>query len=237
MIVSPDTDVFLIALSKSPLIQSHLYMLTGTGKHTRVIDIEAVAVSANEKFNKTECNEEGFLNALLACHCFTGCDSTSSFAGRRKIKPSVELGKNKVFINTFKNIGRIPKSSEMFSSLEQFVCVIYGQRSNENLSVNDARYNIYCQRQGKVSSSMLPPCHDVLIQHIKRVSYQTHIWQRSLDQFIRVDSPVGNGWFMDESRLDIQWMTCNPAPDEVRIERLFSLALTFVKTYNFKFNL
>ena len=106
----------------------------------------------------------------------------------------------------------------MFSSLKQFVCVMYGQRSNENLSVNDARYNIYCQRQGKVSSSMLPPCHDVLIQHIKRVSYQTHIWQRSLDQFIRVDSPVGNGWFMDDSRLDIQWMTCNPAPDEVRIE-------------------
>ena len=120
----------------------------------------------------------------------------------------------------------------MFSSLKQFVCVMYGQRSNENLSVNDARYNIYCQRQGKVSSSMLPPCHDVLIQHIKRVSYQTHIWQRSLDQFIRVDSPVGNGWFMHDSRLDIQWMTCNPAPNEVRIEWLFSLALTSVKTYN-----
>ena len=188
-------------------------MLTETGKHTRITDIEAVAVSANEKFNKTECNEEDFLNALLAYHCFTGCDSTSFFAGRGKIKPLVELGKNKVFIDTFKNIGRIPTSSEMFSSLEQFVCVMYGQRSNENLSVNDARYNIYCQRQGKVSSSMLPPCHDVLIQHIKRVSYQTHIWQRSLDQFIRVDSPVGNGWFMDDSRLDIQWMTCYPMDD------------------------
>ena len=117
---------------------------------------------------------------------------------------------------------------------------MYGQRSNEHLSVNDARSkwcNIYCQRQGKVSSSMLPPCHDVLVQHIKRVSYQTHTWQRSLDQFIRVDSPVGNGWFMDDSRLDIQWMTCNSAADEVRIEWLFSLALTSVKTYNLKFNL
>ena len=114
-------------------------MLTGTGKHTRIIDIEAVAVSANEKFNKTECNEEDFLNALLAYHCFTGCDSTSSFAGRGKIKPLVELVKNNVFIDTFKNIGRIPTSSEMFSSLEQFVCIIYGQRFNENLSVNDAR--------------------------------------------------------------------------------------------------
>ena len=176
VIVSPDTDVFLIALSKSPLIQPHLYMLTGTGKHTRIIDIEAVAVSANEKFNKTKCNEEDFLNALLAYHCFTICDSTSSFAGRGKIKPLVELGKNKVFIDTFKNIGRILTSSEMFSSLKQFMCVMSGQRSNENLSVNDSRYNIYCQRQGKVSSSMLLPCHDVLIQHIKRVSYQTHIW-------------------------------------------------------------
>ena len=70
---------------------------------------------------------------------------------------------------------------------------MYGQRSNENLSVNDGRYSIYCQRQGKVSNSMLPPCHDVLIQHSKRLSYQTHIWQKSLDQFIKVDSPVGNG--------------------------------------------
>ena len=42
---------------------------------------------------------------------------------------------------------------------------------------------------------------------------------------------------MDDSRLDIQWMTCNPAPDEVRIERLFSFALASVKTYYFKFNL
>ena len=96
VIVSPDTDVFLIALSKSPLIRSHLYMLTGTGKYTRIIDIEAVAVSADEKFNKTERGEEDFLNALLAYHCFTGCDSTGSFAGRGKLKPLVELGKNKV---------------------------------------------------------------------------------------------------------------------------------------------
>ena len=120
-------------------------MLTGTGKHTRIIDIEAVAVSANEKFNKTKRNGEDFLNALLAYKCFTGCDSTSSFAGRAKIKLLVELDKNKVFIETFKNIERIPTSSKMFSSLEQFVCVIYGQRSNENLPVNDVRYNIYCQ--------------------------------------------------------------------------------------------
>ena len=118
------------------MIQSHLYMLTGTGKHDRIIDIEAVAVSANETFNKTECNEKDFLNAY---HCFTGCDSTSSFAGRGKIKPLNELVKNNVFIDTFKNIGRIPASSEMFSSLEQFVCIIYGQRFNENLSLNDAR--------------------------------------------------------------------------------------------------
>ena len=104
------------------------------------------------------------------------------------------------------------------------------------MSVNDVRYNIYCQRQGKISSSM-SPCHDVLIQHIKRLSYQAHIWQSSFDQFIRVDSPLGNGWFMDDSRLEIQWMTCNPAPDEVRIERLFSFALASVKTYYFKFNL
>ena len=47
VIVSPDTEVFLIALSKNNLIRSHLYMLTGTGKYTRIIGIEAVAVSAD----------------------------------------------------------------------------------------------------------------------------------------------------------------------------------------------
>ena len=65
VIVSPDTDVFLIALSKSPLIQSHLYMLTGTGKHTRIIDFEAVAVSAMKNSIRPNVMKRTFLMLCL----------------------------------------------------------------------------------------------------------------------------------------------------------------------------
>ena len=39
----------------------------------------------------------------------------------------------------------------------------------------------------------------------------------SLVQFQSEVNPEDHGWFVDESndQLDIQWMRCNPAPDEV----------------------
>lgn len=57
--------------------------------------------------NLNYCDKEEFLNPLLGFHCFTGCDSTSAFGGRGKVKPLVILGKDKIFINAFNALGRL----------------------------------------------------------------------------------------------------------------------------------
>ena len=63
VINTPDTDMFLIILSKCSDIESHLYFMTGTEKH-RIIDIDAVATSVNKRLKKTECEKVMFLDAL-----------------------------------------------------------------------------------------------------------------------------------------------------------------------------
>ena len=87
VIATPDTDVFIIALAKQVEIDAWLFILTGISEKRHFIDLHAVGEDVFIKFNRTDCTKDKFLNALLGFHCFTGCDSTSAFAIRGKIKP------------------------------------------------------------------------------------------------------------------------------------------------------
>ena len=87
----------------------------------------------------------------------------------------------------------------------------------KDLSINEVRYNIYCQRNGRISFAMLLPCLNVLKEHISRVSYQTLIWRKCLDNVMVLNQPWENGWCMNEGKLDVKWMTDNPAPDEIGV--------------------
>ena len=46
-----------------------------------------------------------------------------------------------------------------------------------------------------------------------------------------VADPIGNGWFLNEGKIDIEWMTCNPAPDEV-----YLLFITTIPYFSIKYN-
>ena len=92
VISTPDTDVFMIALAMLSDIDAHLYLLTGTKDKRRVINLNAVSEDVNEKFNKSDCAKTFFMSALLGFHGFTGCDTTSAFGGRGKVKPLQLLG-------------------------------------------------------------------------------------------------------------------------------------------------
>ena len=83
----PDTDVFMISLSASTRISFFLYIMTGTRDKRRLIDMNTVADHAYQRFNKTNCSKRLFFDATLGLYCFTGCDSTSSFAAKGKVKP------------------------------------------------------------------------------------------------------------------------------------------------------
>ena len=75
VIHTPDTDEFMIALSKIMEFNYQLYINSGTESRKRTIDINAVVHCVNHNINKTDCDIDTFLKALLAFHCFTGYDN------------------------------------------------------------------------------------------------------------------------------------------------------------------
>ena len=226
VISSPDTDVFAITLSKLSSIDANMYMLTGTGDKKRLIDLNAVAENSFLKLNRTDCTKEKFLEALPGFHCFTGCDSTSAFSGRGKIKPLKLLGQKNEYIDAFASLGSDWEiSSSTMEILQSFVCHMYGKKDalQSEISLDDLRYDIYCRKGGKVSSETLPPCVNVFEQHVKRVNFQTKTWKSCLNTIIERGDPSQHGWGIDDSGLFIKWMTCKPAIEEVRFYAYLSI--------------
>ena len=63
--------------------------------------------------------------SILRLHAFTGCDTTSAFCGKEKLKPLNILLKNSHYINTFANIGVDASLVDDTSNvLQQFVIFI-----------------------------------------------------------------------------------------------------------------
>ena len=174
VVYTQDTDVFTIALSESTSISAHLFMLTRTKK---IIDICKVDDYIATVLNKTDCEKKDVLNALLGYYCFSGCDSVSSFAGKGKVKPLNLLLNTGSYVRAFASLGTSNLvSNEVKLELHKFVSHMYGRRpTGSSVDVNDTRYFICCQKNGKVSYDALPPCANVLDQHIARSNYQCPI--------------------------------------------------------------
>ena len=219
MIYTPDTDVIIAAISVCSAIEADLFVMTGKGNARRIIDITKIAEKANEKLNRTTLDEQTFQMALLGYHSFTGCDTTSCFAGRGKVRPLNIMASNERYLRTFSSLGNEPTvSDDAIDVLGTFVCEMYGEkpRANEDMSVDLVRYKMYCRKGGKISYDCLPPCRNVLVQHIRRSHYQARIWRQCLTPYINPDDPTDqHGWCLNDNMIDIVWMTCNPAPDEV----------------------
>ena len=87
---------------------------------------------------------------------------------------------------------------------------------------------IYCQNAGKISGDVLPPCWNTLKQHIKRVNYQTRILRKCSQVWVEEDSPLCHRWCMEDEKLDIEWMTCIPAPEEAPFTIFFIFELFLI---------
>ena len=146
VINSPYTDVFKLALSKYRAIDIHLYLLTGVKDKRRIIDIQAVADKEYQSINLKVFENSMFLDGLVDYHCFTGCDSITALAGRRKIKPFVLTCKR---LDHMKPFSRLEKYEELpdgcLKEMENFVCFMHGGGRVSEGNVTELRYKIYCQ--------------------------------------------------------------------------------------------
>lgn len=209
---SPDTDVLLLLIHFSLDIQTHsIYFDTGTGNKRRLISIKAVVEKIGVQFSK----------ALLGFHAFTGCDTTSAFMRKGKVRPFKLLQKRETFIDTFIRLGESDVlSNDVIDSLESFVCAMYGK--GRSCQVNDVRYDLAILRF-KASKAILsgddgtdfcfiPPCKDSLVCHIKRCNYQTFIWKRANVQFIEYPSLFESGWKRNDGNLALSWNESDIVP-------------------------
>ena len=159
IIVSPDTDVFIIGIALQSVISAHLYFQTERGTKMRTIDLQTIRDSTGDDVSQ----------ALIGLHGFTGCDSVSSLYGQGKKKALKLLLKETDLCQAFKDLGeRFDLQPDIAAALEVFVCRLYGQQNIT--AVNEARYNMFrLQRKSEIN---MPPNQDALREHIKRANYQ-----------------------------------------------------------------
>jgi len=166
VIISEDTDVFLLLLGFSASIGSNLYMKCGTKTRNRLVDIRKVADSIGHEV----------CEALIGLHSFTGCDTTSAFAGRGKLGALKILKSDSSARQMFTELGQswtVP--DDLYTKIERFTCGLYMSSGNQSGQVNDARYELFCAKNGEVESHQLPPCQDALKKHILRANYQAGV--------------------------------------------------------------
>ena len=73
-IISPDTDVLLLALRRYRQLGHNPFFVTAVGNKKRVIFLKHICDSIGERIAA----------ALPGFHAFTGCDTTGHFAGKGK---------------------------------------------------------------------------------------------------------------------------------------------------------
>uniref|UniRef100_UPI00358F5653 uncharacterized protein n=1 Tax=Myxine glutinosa TaxID=7769 RepID=UPI00358F5653 len=192
VIVSPDTDVFILAMAFTPKLKCPVYLKLGSKTRTEYIKIKKAA----DALGLEKCAR------LLGLHSFTGCDTVSSFAGRGKVS-ALQLLSHEEHMTTLQSLGQSwDLSNESIQRLEALTCSLYSARTAIN-SIIELRFNIFCAKKGEAESWQLHPCASSLLKHCKRANYQCAIWKRSLDRNPDIPSPCGHGWRVDDGQLVI----------------------------------
>lgn len=129
---SPESDIFFILLHHVNQTKG-LEVLFETGKRNkrRCINVTRAALSLSPLI----------CNAYLGLHAFTGCDSTSAFKGKGKVKAIHLVKKHQHFQELFKKLGESwTVSRNMQKGMEEFTCALHGKARNKE--VNDLRYSL-----------------------------------------------------------------------------------------------
>ncbi len=190
-----DTDVVVILIGKFhhliALCQDvQIWVAFGTGKNYAYYHINAIYDYLGRAKSL----------ALPVFHSFTGCDTTSSFFGKGKRSAWEAWLCYQDVTYAFTHMALHPYTdvevhSQDFQLLERFTVVLYDKASDLE-HVDEARKELFCQK-GKTMET-LPPSQDALLQHCKRVAYQSGIWCTSEQSEQHAPSPDGWGWTLDE---------------------------------------
>ena len=100
-------------------------------------------------------------------------------------------------------------SSSAFSTLQEFVSMLYGTKLK---SVNEARYAIFEKKRQKenkiIDMTALPFCKSVLHLYSKRANSVAYMWQNALKPIVGFPSLEDSSWYLNVIS-NVQ-MTCFP---------------------------
>ena len=151
VVVSEDTDVYVLCIAFAKDIKGSFYQKRGTKTRTRYLDIKQVRALLGDRLSQA----------------FTCCDSVSAFSGRGKTGPLKQLRKDKQAKDTFIKLGNSWDVTQLVNdTLQAFTCHMYAS-SSKTTKVNVLRHEMFVIKRGEVDSSTLPPCEDSLQQHIQ----------------------------------------------------------------------
>ena len=112
IVLSPETDVFLLLLKFSQDIDQSMLFDTGVSTKRRLIDVRAVI--------SKHCAD--YCKLMYSFHTFTGCDTTSAFVCCGKFTPKKTLDVHPEFQSSLISLTSSTEvSKQTFNELEQFV--------------------------------------------------------------------------------------------------------------------
>ena len=111
---------------------------------------------------------------------------------------------------------------KIIDDLDDFVCTLYGFPNIH--SVDDVTVRMFEQKYAPnnendplmsisgMNPSLMPPCHRVLLQKIKRANFVDKLW-KSANQAVPIQSsPVGSGWLLEDNVYRIHWYEGDQVP-------------------------
>lgn len=220
IIKTSDTDVLIIILGNIHNLPENLSMWLEVGvqsKNTlRLINVNTIARSLGVDLCK----------ALPGFHSFTGCDYTSAFSRKGKIRPFNLLEQDTNAQKAFGSLGfDAILTDEQVTIIERFLCKIYSRKHISD--INEVRFDIFMncykpKKNGKpleglkkFDGSMLPPCKDVFVCKLKRTNQICSMWNNSTLIEPPFYSPLEHGWVLIGGKLQPQWSEGPQTPTSV----------------------
>ena len=72
-------------------------------------------------------------------------------------------------------------------------------------------------KKGDCPCVKVAPCQSSLKEHCLRANYQSKIWRDCIADEFFVPPPEGHGSTIADGEINIKWMDCKPAPEEVSL--------------------
>ena len=127
LVRSTDTDVLIILLGLSGRSEGiSIIMDYGSGNNQRYIDVSKLAASLNNR-------QPGITEAIIGLHALTGCDFTSCFFKKGKVKPFQRMETDVSHVMALQSL--TPEEVDI-EAVTSFLCSLYGFTTSD---IDEAR--------------------------------------------------------------------------------------------------